>query len=426
MFRNYLTVAVRNLVRHKVYSFINISGLAIGIAFCILTLLYVRHEWSYDTFHQNSDRIYLTRYVYEPSGNRTPTGSTPPILAPTVLENFPEIQRVVRVYGWGIKDGTPVRYGEKLFNRSGYYVDPPFFEMFSFPRVSGNLRTALQNIHSVVISREMARMYFEDENPLDKRVSIRIREKLEDFVVTGVVDIPENSSLQFDFLLSYELKGKPSSGWGQCNVYTYIQLVNPMQAADLERKFPSFVEKYIPAATQRAFGGDQGIQLQLMPLPDLYLNTVIREWLTAQSNPVYSYIFSGIALAVLLIACVNFMNLSVGLSSTRFKEVGMRKVVGATRTHLMRQFFGESILLSVLALLVGAAFAELALPTFNALVGRNLSMDYGSDWLALLGLVLIVGLAAGSYPALVLSGFHPVEVLKGRLRIGGTSRFSRV
>jgi putative ABC transport system permease protein len=425
MFRNYLVVAWRNLVRNKLYSLINVLGLAIGIALCILSYLFVSREWSYDNFHEHRQRIYLLRMDYQTAGK--PWASTPPVLAPTLREHFPELERVVRVYGWFIKDGTAVRYGDRLFNMSGLLVDPEFFEMFSFPQVSGNLKQALEDPNSVVITRDMAHRYFGEEDPLGKRLSIRVGDQLQDFAVTGVTDLPENSSIRFDFLLSHAVRRNYGEGWFQCNVYTFFQLRERMDPAGLEAKFVPFFEQFFSEQkrTGEEFFGDAMHRLKLLPFEDLYLNTVIGAWLTLQSDPVYSCVLSGIALAVLLIACVNFINLSLGLSATRRKEIGVRKVLGALRLQLAKQFWGEAVLLSLLALLLGVGLAELCLPLFNDLTQRDLRLDYGAIWPALIGIALVVGLVTGVYPALVLSRFQPVEVMKGTLRLGGRNWFSQ-
>ena len=434
MLRNYLIIAIRNLFRHKLYSFINISGLAVGIAFCILVLLFVRYEWSFDTFHEDVERIFLMQQIEKGIDEDYYHGEAwvrmPLLFKTALLEDFPEIERVVRIYP-GITKGTDVHYGDKVsFDQSGLYADPAFFEMFSFFQVSGDLKTALRELNSVVISRAIAHRYFEDEDPIGKFVSIRTSRELENFTITGVVDVPDNSSIQFDFVLSLEKviqEGKLNPAWDRWNYYTFVQLPEQLQASDLENRFPPFAEacfgKWIE--WRREDYNNYELHLKLFPLRDIHSNLRFVYDLGPTTDPVYSYLLSGIALSVLLMACVNFMNLSLGLSSTRFREVGMRKVLGARRAHLVKQFGGEAVLLSFLALFLGIALSELLLPTFNGLIHKELTIDYGSTWLVLLTLVLFTGLIAGSYPVLVLSGFHPVEVLKGQLRFGGSNRFTR-
>jgi putative ABC transport system permease protein len=428
MLRNYLIVAVRNLLRHRGYSAINVVGLAVGMAFCILTFLFVQNEWTYDTFHENAGRIYRVYKVskgQKGETRRSVESHTP--LAPA-LANFPEIRRAVRVMSWG----GPVNVEGKVFRESWLFADPAFFEMFSFPLRQGDPRTALQDKSGIVISEDMSRKYFGDENPMGKRISLKSVDPFQDegtvhsFVVTGVVrPAPSNSTIRFDFLIPYEnvnmLDLDPNS-WDRSisSNSTYVQLLDHVQVSELEAKFPLLIQ-----SIQRL--KRDSVQLRLQPLTDIYLNRSIYN-----SGPVgnlqYSYILSGISLLVLFIACVNFVNMAVGRSATRAREVGVRKVVGAGRMQLIRQFWGESVLLSFIALFIGIALAELMLPAFNSLTDQNLSMDgyaSGPVLFFLVGLTLFVGLTAGSYPALVLSGFHPVEVLNRRLRVGGKNLFGR-
>jgi putative ABC transport system permease protein len=428
MIINYLKIAIRNIRKHSIYSIINILGLAIGIAFCILSYLFIKFEWSFDQFHNNVDRIYLVRIDYETREDKKPTGSTPPILAPVLLDNLPEIEEAVRVYGWGIKDGTPVRYGEKVFNQGGFYVESAFFKLFDFPRIAGDLENSLNDINSVVITSDMARLFFGIDDPLERRITIRIRDEMKDFLVKGVVDLPHNSSLRFDFLISQELMGTNLGGWGSNNVYTYLLLSSGIDPSFMEAKFKSFFAEYFAQQTsgRSYYTGEESGLLRLIPLKKMYLNTVIREWYTRQSDPSFSFVLAGIALSVLLIACLNFTNISLAMSSTRFKEVGIRKVVGAKRIQLVKQFWGESVSLTFLSMLSGLCLASLALPVFNTLVQRNLSFSLGSTWIILLVTGLLVGFITGSYPAFVLSSFHPIEAFKGRLNIGGGSLFSRI
>ncbi len=429
MLKNYLTVAVRNLIRHKGYSAINIAGLAVGMAFCILTFMYVQHEWSYDTFHQNADRIYRVYQVNKYATGEQVSVVTPTPLAPTMKENFSEVVRAVRFWRWF---DTTVHYGDNLIgNNRLVFADPEVFDVFSFPQVQGNLKIALYDKNSVVMTQDMVKKYFGDKDPLGKSVSILMGRSFRDFVVKGVVEIPENSSIQFDFAVSFEnalKQGTRADDWSSSSLITYIQLSGQARASDLEQKLPRFVETYFGAVIEYMRKGFKGYgqQLRLQPLTEVHLNPAITfGGMTPPSNPLYVYILSGIALSVLLVACVNFMNLSVGLASTRFREVGVRKVLGATRSRLAGQFWGEAVLLSLIAMFAGVALAEQALPTFNNLVERRLTLHYRSMWFTLVGLALMVGCIAGSYPALTLSRFQPVDALKGKLKIGGGNWFSR-
>ena len=421
MLRNYLKIAYRNLVRHKIYSLINISGLAIGTAFCILTFLYVHHEWTYDAFHENADRIYR---VYRDTGvyrdfGFGPSSTTPDALGPALAEAFPEV-RSVRIE-WG---ASSVMQGDRSFQGIFRFVDPAILEVFTFPLVKGDPATVLEDPYSVVITEAAARKYFGDEDPLDKVLSVEIEipgrpPVVRDFVVTGIAEsVPKNSSIRFDFLAPFEARGE-LRGWGMSVLETYVLLPEHRHAADLEKRFPELVKMWL--------GEKQDDRMGLQPLLEVHLNPGTRGPKPV-SNPAYSYILLGIALLVLMIACVNFMTLAVGLSFARAREVGMRKVVGASRTQLMLQLLGESMLLSAMALVAGVALTELLLPAFNSLAGQDLALDDQADGVGLvflLGLALAVGLAAGSYPAFVLSGFQPVAVLKRRLSFGGSGLFGR-
>lgn len=425
MLFSYFKVAYRNLLKYKGQSLINIIGLAIGIAFCILSYIFVRSEHSFDDFHENGDRIYLSYIHGEALGGGKLHGSTPPILAPTIKENIPGIEYIVRVFGWNIKDGTPVRHGSKVFLMRGFYVDPEFLQMFSFPQVAGDPETALKNKHAVVITRAMAKQYFGESDPMGREITVHIRGEDVLLAITGVVDLPGNSSLQFDFLVPHALRGEWSRGWGSNNVYTYIQLDRGVSAADMEGRFRNFFAGFFKeSARGKDYYGSPERPLRLLPVKKLYLNTTIRKWLALRSDPLYSYILSGIALAVLLIACVNFVNLSLGLAAPRFKEVGIRKVVGAGRDQLIKQYLSESILLSFLSLILGIILALTALPTFNRLLERELSFNIQALWGPLLVITVLAGILAGFYPALLLSGFHPIEILKGRLQLKGKRRLS--
>ncbi|MBI2506010.1 MAG: ABC transporter permease [Candidatus Latescibacteria bacterium] len=427
MIRSYLIVAWRNLVRHKLYSLINIASLAVGIAFCTLTLLYVRFEWSYDTFHEKAGRTYL---IFKAGKEANTRGDriwvkTPWPLTPTLQGHIPEIEHIVRVCEGDIElRGQVIRTRDRVFkDRFTLYAEPEFFEVFSFPQVAGHLQTALRAPNSVVISRELAEVCFGQENPIGQTLALQTWDGFQDFSVSGVVEVPENSSLRFDVLLPFDstLNEHRLTQWGGWNYYTFIQLAEGTQEAEVKKKLASIVERY----AKELYATPGETELRLLPLTGLHLSTAIHFAIVPTSDPTYSYILAGMALAVLLIACVNFANLAIGLASTRFREVGMRKVLGATRGQLIGQFWGEAVLLSFFALVLGIVLTELFLPMFNGLVDRHLSLDYGSAWPVLGSLVLVTGLVAGSYPALVLSGFHPVVVLKGRMKLGGTGLFSR-
>ncbi len=430
MFRNYLTVGIRNLLRHKGYSSINVLGLAIGIACCILILLYVQDELSYDRYHEKSDRIYRLAESATIAGRPIEAAVTPPPWAPVMAEEFPEIEQITRLKPPGSR--WLIRYEEnRFYERYFVFADSSVFDIFTIPLVQGNAKTALAEPGAVVLSESMAAKYFGDENPVGKVIT---GDDLYEFTITGIMeDMPGNSHFHFDFLASYaslapyNLYNEPSTmqnhGFNH-DVFTYLLLREGQEPEDLERKFPEFLDRHL---------GDmlEGIGIVarpfLQPITDIHLHSNMEAELGPNSDIRYVYIFSSLAVFVLLIACVNFMNLSTARSARRAQEVGIRKVLGAQRQQLIRQFTGESIFLSAIALVIALALVHLLLPQFNAVSGKTLEMDYQSIWLAptLVGIALITGIVAGGYPAFILSSFRPVAVLTGALKAGASQSLLR-
>ena len=418
MLKHTLTIAIRNLGRDRGYSLINIIGLSVALACCILMFLFVRHEWTYDTFHANASKIYrILGVTTEYSGERVVWATTPQPLGTTLIDQIPDVTSAVRLRVWS----GMVRHGDHAFREDLILqTEPAFFEMFSFPLVQGDIGTALSDIHSVVLSRAMAEKYFGDADPIGEQIAIRDTE----FTVTGVTEqIPSNSSIQFDFLIPFQTT-LSRTDWLSGSVNTYIELGDASKIPALEQLFKTVVEQHIPP-----WGVFTSRQFRLQPLMEMHATTGIRFDGVSVRDPMMPYILSGIALMVLIIACINFMNLGLGRSATRLKEVGLRKVLGARRLQLMRQFWGETVFLCVLALVVGLTLAHLFLPVFNSLAETSLELDYASNWstvLALIGLLAFVSLVAGSYPAMVLSGFQPVTMFRNRqLRFGGAGLFGR-
>ncbi len=430
MFRNYLTVGIRNLLRHKGYSSINVLGLAIGIACCILILLYVQDELSYDRYHEKSDRIYRLAESATIAGRPIEAAVTPPPWAPVMAEEFPEIEQITRLKPPGSR--WLIRYEEnRFYERYFVFADSSVFDIFTIPLVQGNAKTALAEPGAVVLSESMADKYFGDENPVGKVIT---GDDLYEFTITGIMeDMPGNSHFHFDFLASYaslgpyKLYNEPSTmqshGFSH-DVFTYLLLREGQAPEDLERKFPEFLDRHLGEMLEGT-----GIVARpfLQPVTDIHLHSNMEAELGPNSDIRYVYIFSSLAVFVLLIACVNFMNLSTARSARRAQEVGIRKVLGAQRQQLIRQFTGESIFLSVIALVIALALVHLLLPPFNAVSGKTLSMDYQSIWLAptLVGIALLTGIVAGGYPAFILSSFRPVAVLTGALKAGASQSFLR-
>ena len=440
MLKNYLKIALRTLQKHKAYTLINVSGLAVGMACCVLILLLVRHEWSFDAFHTHADAIYkVVIQETRPDGSLDYRLLMPPSMTEPMGDAFSGIERITRV----VAGNVDLEKDNELFRQRLMEADAPFFEMFSFPFLAGDPATALADPGSMVVTEAVARKLFNVETgtygqALGEVLSITRNDATYDFTVSGVVaDIPVHSSLQFDAMISfenYETLRLGGNDWGG-RTSTFIQLADGQDEASLEQALAPFTATEfadrIDGRRSAGFLADSpdAFKLILQPLRDVHLNPVIgAAYEVAPHNPRYSYILSGIALLVLLIACINFMTLSIGRSTSRAREVGMRKVLGAYRQQLMKQFWGEAILLSLGALGRGLALAAFALPLFNTLTGQSLTLGMflqGDSLLALAALMVIVGLVAGGYPAVVLARFQPAAVLKGKIRVRGKNHLTQ-
>ena len=439
MFNNYLKIALRNLWKQKIYAVINVVGLAVGIAFCALIFLYVRDEMTYDRFHEDADRIYrMHRVSFAADGSVRATDTSLPFpTGPAMMADLPEIEQYVRFF----RSDHFVRQGEQAFEEEVLYTDPQFLSLFSFPLLQGDASTALANPNNVVITEEMAGKYFGDIDPMGQQLFLRISEEEYAFTVAGVAqEVPGNSSIQFEVLVPIqklmETVGyfrERMDSWQSSAFKTYVLLREGTSIDAARAKLPDFRTTYYPDEEadlrERGLWTGEGMptSYDLQPMTAIHLTPEIRSYSEA-SSPMYSYILSAIALAVLLIACINFMTLSIGRSAKRAREIGVRKVVGANRMQVMLQFWGEALLMSLFALGVGLALAEFFLPVFNNLAAKTLHLDFIRDaglLAMLLGVTLVTGLIAGSYPALVLSGFQPVEALKNRLRLNGSNAFTQ-
>ncbi len=427
MFKNYLKVAIRILFKHKAYSFINIFGLALGMASAVLILLFVRYERSYDRFHENADRIQRVAVRALIGNTKIRQTSTPAILTPTLLEHYPEVERSIRFQD--SFEGVTVKYGDLVFNE--YWVgstDADFFEVFTFPLTAGDPETALQEPNTVVISETMAQKYFNGEEALNRTLNI---DGL-DFRVSGVMaNFPKNSHFHFDMLRSLNTYSErlADTNWFNNNYQTYLLLHEGASADSLEAKFPEIVRNYATAGQDYDGWVARGNywEYYLQPLTDIHLHSDLNGEFEANGNAAYVSASFLIALFILLIAAVNYMNLATARSASREREVGIRKVVGSTRGPLLRQFLSESLAASFLALTLAIAMVHLLLPAFRALTGRLLSMPYLDDPVvipALLGLGLVLGVFSGSYPAFFLASVQPIKVLRGRYQ--GGSRDSRL
>jgi putative ABC transport system permease protein len=421
MIKNYITIAIRNLRRHKGYSLINILGLAISMTCCILMLLLVQDESSYDTHHQNANRIYrIAIQTQNPqTGELRQRLMGPYLLAEALKTDLPNLT-AVRFS----QSNAVLQYGEKRFTENrAFLAEANVFDVFTFPLIKGDAKTALLEPFSVVITQKIAHKYFGNEEPIGKVLTLDNEHEL---TVTGVFqDRPENMHFQFDLFGSMNAAPKLFNrlrleNWGEGSVYTYVLLPENVTPQSLEAPFLTFAKKHLGEETVEKYHA----KINLMPLKDIHLYSHASSEIEPNGDIIYVYAFSAIAFFVLLIACINFMNLSTARSANRAREVGMRKVVGAFRFQLIRQFLSESILLSLLAMCLAIALVELTLPWFNGFVEKDLAVNYTNNFTIIVGLLIItlfVGVVAGSYPALFLSHFQPITVLKGTFKNTGKS-----
>jgi putative ABC transport system permease protein len=417
--KNYLKVAVRNLLRNKAYTLINIAGLSVGMACTILILLWVHYELSYDRYHENADRIYRLASHIEIGEMRGRYAVSNLPIGSTLQRDYPEVIRAVRFYPHDRK--LLVQYKGKRFLEDGIiYTEDTIFDVFRFPLISGDPNTVLATADSLVITEAMAEKYFGSENPIGK--ILKVEDKV-DLKVTGVMqNVPLNSHFTFNMLLSWELLKEDSNyahwekTWIEHKFYTYLLLRSKQDAMQLEHKLAALIQAHMGIILE-TLGGR--IEYFLQPLTGIHLRSDLGLEISGNGNIVWVYVFTVIGLFILLIACINYMNLSTARSIGRAREVGVRKVLGAHRSGLICQFIGESVILSFLAFLLATGLVELSTPLFRPLIGSDIRFDY----LNLPGLVpgsilmvLLVAVSAGCYPALFLSAYHPVSDLSGSFK----------
>ena len=434
MFLNYLKIALRALFRQKLYSIINVFGLSLGIACCVLILLFVVDELSYDTFNAKADSIMrIVTMERDADGEAGWDAYEPMPLIPALKSEYPDVARAARL----VTGGVIVSYKDKAFEETVMYTDPDVFAMFDIHILSGSRRALLEDPSQIVITPAMASKYFGDADPVGQQLTLRTAVNNEQLTVAAVADpMPANSTLQFQFLANiqkHRMYPQAKDRWTSSNGEAYVLLEKGVDRHALEKKLPVFVQKYFGEIIKRR--QDKGymskaadaFRLELEPLTDVHLDTKVKWSPSERGNPAYSFLLGAIGLLVLSIACINFVTLAVGRSANRAREVGVRKVLGAVRTQLIGQFWGEAVLLTLIAMGLGLVIAEGLLPTFNQLAQKHLELTLANAGIlgGLLLLLILVGLAAGSYPALVLSRFEPVEVLKGKFKIGGKNFFTR-
>jgi ABC-type antimicrobial peptide transport system permease subunit len=407
MVKNYFKTAWRNLMRGKAFSIINIAGLTIGMASAILILLWVQNEISYDRFHKNGDRLYEVYSNDVINNSIRSLTATPEIMAPVLTNDVPEIDKVSRI-SWG--EDYLFTVGDKSLKPHGNIVDPDFLGMFSFPIVKGDIH-ALNNPYSVVLTEKLAKSIFGNEDPIGKSITIQ---RSSNYIVRAVLkDLPNNTQFNFDYLLSYADKGTMGdidSDWTDISIRTFVML-KPNTSVDAAN---SKIKNVIVQHSGRRAKTTEF----LYPVNRLHLYSDFENGVAVGGRIERVKTFTVIAIFILVIACINFMNLSTARSEKRAKEVGVRKVVGAGKKSLVLQFIAESILLSFIAGVLALIIVQLCLPAFNQLVQKQLFIDYGNlyFWIAGLGFILITGILAGSYPAFFLSAFKPASVLKGTFK----------
>lgn len=434
MIKNYFKTALRNLIRHKGYSFINLTGLAIGMSCCLLILMFVNDELSYDNFNEKADRIFRVALKIKYGGRAFRTATVGPPVGKALKADFPEVEEVVR---FGRPGNFIVSHGENSFKENRViYCDPTLFKVFTLPLVQGDPATALKEPNTLVLTRRTAEKYFGRENPLGKTLKL---DNERDFKVTGVLEkIPRNCHFNFDIFLSMDsLKESREPHWLMTSFNTYLLLREHVSPEAMERKFPEVVKKYMAPMVEKfsdqsfeslVASGNINLEFYLQPLRRIHLFSDLRSELGANSDIAYVYIFSAIAFFILVIAAINFMNLSTARSANRAREVGIRKVLGSMRSQLIRKFLTESIIISIIAVLIALLVVNLVLPLFNSLSLKELAFaDFFDVRMVAVAIMitLITGLLAGLYPAFFISAFRPISVLKGQLKVGTKSGWLR-
>jgi putative ABC transport system permease protein len=432
MIRNYLTIAWRNLLKNKIYSFLNITGLAVGLASFLLIALYMMDEISYDRYNTNADRIYRINSDIKLGGGELHLPVTSDMMGQLLIKDYPAIEQFARIYN---SNGSKLIKKDKVFiiEENVAHVDSTFFDIFTLPALSGNTHTALNEPNTVVITESTAKKYFGSTEVVGKTIEIKDNNNPIYKITAVIKDIPSNSHFHFDFMFSMKNAGYQ---WGQLtshNFHTYVLLKKGADYKQLDKNFDQYIDKYVLPSVRQFVkinsmdefkkAGNR-LEYSLIPLTQIHLHSDRSFELSPSGNIQYVYIFGAVALFILLIACINFMNLTTARSAGRAKEVGIRKVLGTERRFLIFQFLTESILMVIFSLILAILIAYLVLPLFNDVASKSMSLDsLFSPYILpmLLVLPVVVGLLAGSYPAFFLSSFRPIEVLKGKLKIGSRS-----
>jgi len=433
MLRSYFIIAWRNLFRNKTFSFIKIIGLSIGLMFCMLILLYTKDELSYDQFHANKSVVYRIIQFWKFGDNPPQTlGITNGVMGPSFAKEIPEVKAFVRLNGVEVT----TKRNNDLFTESPLFVDDNFFSVFTFPVIEGDKETALKDLHSIVLSKDMANKYFGTPHAIGKIIQLKLDEEFENYTVTAITEnSPQNSTLKVEMLMPYNSWEKYNSnkGWFGGSLNTFLMLTPQANIKEVEKKMQLMFDKNTKeklAKAKEQEGNAVNIKLGLQPLTEIHLSTRAGpdNGMAGGSNPAYSYILSCIAIFILVIACINFINLAIGQSLKRSKEIGIRKVVGSSRKQLIKQFLAESFLVSSIAFGVALLLTNIVLPFFNELANKKLSFSYLSDGYLYAGyllLLIVTSFIAGFYPSLVLSGFQPIRVLYSKQKLLGRNYLTK-
>jgi putative ABC transport system permease protein len=429
MYKNYIKIAWRNILSNKLFSFINIFGLAIGIACCSIIYLYVNYEMSYDQYHENGDRIYRITTLLKDPKKQDHFAPSSPMMAVRIKSNFPEVSKYFRMN----ESKSMIAFGEKkIYDTKIKYADSTFFDFFSFKTIEGQSKNSLTNPYTIVLTQSTAKKYFGNQKAVGKIMQLGDTVNL---TVTAVIaDIPENTHFKSDAFISRstlnELKKADTTwvrdheeNWFYCDSYSYILLNEHVDYKTLEPKINAMMDREM-AEIRKQVGMSFNIKLQ--PIKDIHLRSNLDAEIKDSNNGdiLYVYIFIGAALLILLIACCNFINLSTARSLNRSKEIGLRKVIGATRTQLIGQFLGESLVFSTIATVISILLVLIALPIFNNLLGTEIKMNLSLLFLYII-LIVVIGFLAGLYPALLMSSFKPIQSLKGKISHGLSDIFFR-
>ncbi|MEP7111603.1 MAG: FtsX-like permease family protein [Ferruginibacter sp.] len=432
MIKNYFRVAIRNLGKYKFTSFINLFGLSIGFTCCLLILLFVTNELSFDRYNHNADRIYrVTRSFHSPEGKQwLHLGTIAPPFGPLIQNDFPDIRKITRLLP---NSTTPFRYKEKIFNEEkAFYADENLFDVFDVNLTRGNPATALNDPYCVLLSETMAKKYFDNEDPINKIIR---QDNSTNYKVTGTFkSFPSNAHIHPEILLSFNTlrdsavygEKELKTNWGNNSFFTYLLLPPNYPAKNIEAQFPAFLDKHFPTKPNQPVKPSKTTSLYLQKLTDIHLRSHLDYEAEENGDIKRVYIFSAIALFILLIACINYMNLSTARSVLRAREIGIRKAIGAQRREIIAQFLGESVLITTIALVLSLIFTWLAIPWLNKISGQQLNFAPIANWKLIIPLIFIpfvVGIISGLYPAFFMSSFQPVKVLKGIPRVQ-TGKFS--